>query len=287
MYAAAACASNILPMPSGLAASTLSNRASGRIQPAATTASWNSTPRRLLPTVGFAIRSRTRSAAACTMKLREPSCATAAAVSRNVARSRPPDASESASTTTNSAPESAMWRVLLRPPYTSRASAPAPESAAGPAAPAASAAGAPHATAAHADLCAGHAARWHLGPQYHSTRHRVQRCVADAPHTALPRGIATRTRSVHMRHWSTFRARVRSHVPVSPARLGARARACRRQWRRPHSRHGVQHLVRRPHSGGLSSRRGLCPGGRGSSLFCEQRGDAGTTSGAAASPPRT
>ena len=37
---------------------------------------------------------------------------------------------------------------------------------------------------AHADLCAPHAARWHLGPQYHTPRHRAHRKLAGAPHTS-------------------------------------------------------------------------------------------------------
>ena len=48
---------------------------------------------------------------------------------------------------------------------------------------------------AHADLCAPHAARWHLGPQYHTPRHRAHRRLAGPPHTShAPRAAAPRAR---------------------------------------------------------------------------------------------
>ena len=119
------------------------------------------------------IFTRARAPAARSCGLRDASIATADAVAqgrrRQALRAAAPSSirlarCSSRSHTTTAAARNRLARVLARAPHPPSPPPPPP----------------PPRTL----TCAPHAARWHLGPQYHTRRHRAHRNVAGAPHTS-------------------------------------------------------------------------------------------------------
>ena len=89
----------------------------------------------------------------------------------------------------------------------------------------------PTPAAAHAVLCAPHAARKHLGPQYHALRHRAHRSSAGPPQTA------DRTHTAHRQRLAADIAQGLSRVtgnvaPLCPPRRRVRSSPRPRRRRR-------------------------------------------------------